>query len=113
LHGQLRYRVHPGEHETFGQAVQEKLASGVPVVAVAAGGMLDLVRDGDNGFLYLPGRLGDLRERVGRLAAQPELRRQMGAAARLSVQDRGWDRFGDLLIQHYRDVRQIHALTAA
>ena len=51
--------VHPGEHETFGQAAQEKLASGVPVVAVAAGGILDLVRERDNGYLYPPGRLGD------------------------------------------------------
>ena len=105
--------VHPREHETFGQAVQEKLASGVPVVAVAAGGMLDLVRDGENGFLYPAGRLEDLRERVGRLAAQPELRLRMGVSARRSVQDRTWDRFGDLLIQHYRDVRQLRGQSAA
>jgi hypothetical protein len=29
------------------------------------------------------------------------------------VQDRGWERFGDLLIEHYRDVRQLRGLTAA
>ena len=90
--------------------MQEKLAS---VVAVAAGGILDLVREGDNGYLYPPGGLGDLRERVGRLAAQPVLRQRMGVAARASVQDRGWDRFGDLLIQHYLPVRQLRGLTAA
>lgn len=105
--------VHPGEHETFGQAVQEKLASGVPVVAVAAGGMLDLVEDGVNGRHYAPGDLAELRSAVATLAEDPAGRRWMGAAARLSVQDRGWDHFGDLLIAHYNEVRQVPHRTAA
>lgn len=105
--------VHPGEHETFGQAVQEKLASGVPVVAVAAGGMLDLIRDGVNGRLYALGDLAALRDRVAELVADPGLRQRMGAAARESVRDRGWDRFGDQLIGHYEAVRRLRATVAA
>jgi len=105
--------VHPGEHETFGQAVQEKLASGVPVVAVAAGGMLDLVQHGVSGLHYLPGDLAGLRASVAALAADPDRRRRMGVAARESVRDRGWDRFGDLLISHYDEVRQVQSLAAA
>jgi phosphatidylinositol alpha 1,6-mannosyltransferase len=47
--------VHPGPHETFCQAAQEAMASGVPVVAVGAGGLLDLVDSSRTGWLYPPG----------------------------------------------------------
>jgi len=47
--------VRPGADETFCQTVQEALAAGVPVVAAAAGGPLDLVRNGVNGVLVAPG----------------------------------------------------------
>ena len=59
--------VHTGSHETFCQAAQEALASGVPVVAPSAGGLLDLVQPGDNGLHFAPGSAFDLRQQVVRL----------------------------------------------
>ncbi|SIO16453.1 glycosyltransferase [Agromyces cerinus] len=93
--------VHPGESETFCQTVQEAMASGVPVVATGRGGPVDLVQNSANGWLYRPGDLDDLRDRVRDLAGDGAKRRAFGERARDSVAGRGWDRLGDELIGHY------------
>ena len=95
--------VHTGAAETFCQAAQEALASGVPVVAPAAGGLLDLVDPGRTGLLFAPGDGLDLRAQVERLAADEHGRLRMARTARLSVQHRTWDVVGDQLLVHYRE----------
>ncbi len=99
--------VHPGENETFCQTVQEALASGVPVVATGRGGPVDLVQSSRTGWLYRPGDLDDLRERVLDLVGDDAKRRAFAAAARDSVAHRTWARLGDELLGHYR-----HAMSA-
>lgn len=96
--------VHPGENETFCQTVQEALASGVPVVATGRGGPLDLVQNSRTGWLYRPGDLVDLRERVLDLIGDDAKRRAFGAAARESVAHRTWAALGDELLAHYESV---------
>ncbi|OXS32186.1 glycosyltransferase family 4 protein [Streptomyces sp. XY006] len=96
--------VHTGPFETFCQTVQEAMASGLPVVAPAAGGPLDLVAHGHTGLLVPPRDADAVREAVRALAAEPALRAAFGAAGRATVEGRTWAAVGDRLIGHYTDV---------
>jgi phosphatidylinositol alpha 1,6-mannosyltransferase len=101
IYASLDVFVHSGPFETFGQTIQEAAASGLPVVAPAAGGPLDLVDDGVTGYLVAPGDAGALAAAVGSLAASPSLRAAMGEAARAKVLGRSWPALVTELIGHY------------
>ncbi|MGW6014706.1 glycosyltransferase family 4 protein [Streptomyces sp. NPDC055210] len=105
--------VHTGPFETFCQTVQEAMASGVPVVAPAAGGPLDLVAHGRTGLLVPPRDEAAVRDAVWSLAADPALRAAYGAEARRTVEGRTWAAVGDALIEHYTDVLAGRAVVAA
>lgn len=96
--------VHPGPQETFCQTVQEAQASGVPVVAPAAGGPLDLVEHLRTGLLVRPHDAEALREAVLTLESGRRRRAEYGLAGRRSVLGRTWTVVGDLLLRHYADV---------
>ncbi|MFJ7242522.1 glycosyltransferase family 4 protein [Streptomyces olivaceus] len=96
--------AHTGPFETFCQTVQEAMASGVPVVAPAAGGPLDLVAHGRTGLLVPPRDADAVRDAVWSLSADPALRAAYGAAGRAAVEQRTWAAVGDRLIGHYTDV---------
>jgi phosphatidylinositol alpha 1,6-mannosyltransferase len=96
--------VHAGTDETFCQAVQEALASGVPVVAPAVGGPLDLVQHGVNGYLWTESSQGSLKGAVEELVHFPVKRERMASRARASVEERTWPSVMDELEGHYRTV---------
>jgi len=104
IYASLDIFVHSGPHDTFGNTLQEAAASGLPVVAPAAGGPLDLVKNGVTGFLVAPGQARALADAVAVLAADPCLRAAQGAAARHAVLGRGWPARCEELIGHYRAV---------
>jgi phosphatidylinositol alpha 1,6-mannosyltransferase len=96
--------AHAGPHDTFGQTLQEASASGLPVIAPAAGGPIDLVRDGITGFLVRPNDAGALAGAVARLAGDRVLLAAQGKAGRMLVLGRTWPAMCDELIGHYSDV---------
>ncbi|MFI6574992.1 glycosyltransferase family 4 protein [Nocardiopsis sp. NPDC050513] len=104
LYASMDVFVHTGADETFCQAVQEALASGVPAVAPNSGGPVDLVLPEHNGLLYDPDSVRELRVAVGRLAHNGQARERMAAAARPSVAHRTWEAVGAQLVEHYRSV---------
>ena len=104
IYASLDVFVHAGPHDTFGNTLQEAAASGLPVVAPAAGGPLDLVDHGVTGFLVAPCDAGAITTAVTRLASDPALRAAQGQAARQRMLARTWPALGDELISHYQAV---------
>ncbi|WP_232835625.1 glycosyltransferase family 4 protein [Actinocorallia populi] len=96
--------VHTGSNETFCQALQEAQASGLPAVAPAAGGPLDLVQAGVNGLLFPPSDGAALRAAVTALVTDEPARARMGEAALRSVRSRTWEAVCDQLLTHYSEV---------
>jgi glycosyltransferase involved in cell wall biosynthesis len=94
--------VFPSDTETFGQVLQEAMASGLPVVAARAGGAIDLVRDGMTGALFQPGNATELRAQIFRLVNAPAQRATMGSAGRAAAEQRSWGRVMDELLGHYQ-----------
>lgn len=106
--------VHPGTSETFCQTVQEAQASGVPVVAAAAGGPLDLVDHGRTGLLFDPLEPHSLWRTVVAAVRDPGLREELTAAACEEVRHRTWQHVvQELVEQHYRPVLDRRPLAIA
>ncbi|HMR48369.1 MAG TPA: glycosyltransferase family 1 protein [Arachnia sp.] len=94
--------VHPGDLETFCQAIQEAKASGLPVIAPRRGGPIDLVDHSRTGWLYEPRDLAGLRRFTVDLIGDDAKRAAFASAARRSVEGRTWDTVAGELVQHYR-----------
>jgi glycosyltransferase involved in cell wall biosynthesis/predicted metal-dependent phosphoesterase TrpH len=75
--------------DTFGQVILEAQASGLPVVAVDAGGPSSLIHDGENGRLCPPDQAA-LADAVLELAASPALRRRVARRALDAARARTW-----------------------
>lgn len=105
--------VHTGTRETFGQTLQEAAASGVPVVAPARGGPLDIVEHGSTGLLFDPDLPGSLHGQVDGLVGDPQRRRELAEAGREAVRGRSWETLTAQLVAHYDRARASRALGAA
>lgn len=75
----------PSETESFGLAAAEAMACEAPVVATAAGGLAEVVADGETGFLAEVGDVEAMSAYVRRLLDDPDLRARMGRAGRARV----------------------------
>ena len=75
----------PSWREGLPTAILEAMAFGLPVVTTPVGGIADVVRDGETGFLVQPGDPDGLAEVLARLIADPERARAVGARARAEV----------------------------
>jgi glycosyltransferase involved in cell wall biosynthesis/predicted metal-dependent phosphoesterase TrpH len=94
----------PSTTDTFGQVILEACASGLPVVAAAAGGALELVRDGRNGLLVPANDPSALTRALSDLVSGAELRNALREGALAFATERSWSRADAELLAGYHTV---------
>ena len=77
----------PSYKEGLPLCVLEAMASGLPVICSDAGGLGDLVRDGENGLVLAAGDVETMAHHIAALIRDPSLRQQMGQRNARKVQD--------------------------
>jgi glycosyltransferase involved in cell wall biosynthesis len=103
--------VLPSANEGTPVTAIEALAAGKPVVATRVGGIPDVVRDGEDGFLVAPGDVEALADRLAELATDDALRERMGEAARARVRERySVERLVDDVDRLYRSLLEAEGL---
>jgi phosphatidylinositol alpha-1,6-mannosyltransferase len=71
--------------EGFGIVYVEAAAFGVPSIAYACGGAMDIIHDGIDGYLITPDDIGELARRIAALAKDPRRITELGQAAYASA----------------------------
>jgi len=91
--------VFPSETDTYGNAVQEAMASGVPCVVMSRGGPASIVTDSVTGRVCRTTE--EMAAAVAELAQRPEIRRRLGEAARRAAEKRTWETVGEIVWSAY------------
>lgn len=81
----------PSTTETFGNVVLEAMASGLPVVAAAAGGPKGIVTRSEAGFVVAPKNEEAFYEKVSEMIDNPDLYETFSKKATQYAQDQSWD----------------------
>jgi glycosyltransferase involved in cell wall biosynthesis len=97
--------LHPALREGLGVAVLEAMSAGVPVVASAVGGIVDLIEDHVDGRLVIPGAEDAWYDAARELLTDPKRRDILTNAARRRVESRFTiDEMTDRYVKLYREV---------
>ena len=97
--------VSPTYAEGFSNTVLEAMAAGLPIVSTTAVGVVDCLRDDDNGLLVEPGDVPALRAALERLTGDAALRGRLRATALDEVRATyAWPRVAALIEAEYARV---------
>ena len=105
--------VFPSLYEGFGMVFLEAMASGLAVIATPTGGVVDVIRHGENGYVVGIGDPESLASAITHLWTSPKERRRLGAAAREAASVLTWDRSAALQLTGYRQLAQRNRLRLA
>ncbi len=92
-----RFLAFTPHEEEFGLAALEAMAAAKPVIATPEGGVPQLVRDGETGFLAVSAE--HFRQASEQLLASDTLCRQLGREGRRQARAYSWDRFANRVME--------------
>lgn len=96
--------VLPSLSEGFPLVILEAMASGLPIVATKVGGLPEIIKEGDNGFLVEPKDSIEIAEKVLLLLQGKELRQRIAKNNRQRAKDYTWAKVVDSVEQVYQKV---------
>ncbi len=96
--------------ETFCQVAQEAMASQLPTIGFRAGGVQDVVLDGETGVLCDPTSPTEWLAAIAQLSSDTTLRRQLGRRAREVAEGRTWHAVFDRLLGEYQEITERYHL---
>jgi glycosyltransferase involved in cell wall biosynthesis len=97
--------VLPSLSEGFGIVALEAMAMGLPIVATKVGGLLEIIKDGENGFLVEPRNPVEIAEKCALLLTNDDLRTSISRNNREKAKDYSWEKVIERLENVY-----LHAL---
>lgn len=93
--------LNPSVTEAFGNVTLESMACGLPVVAAAATGATNIIRDGETGVLVEPGDVEGFANALEAYVRDPELRHSHGEAGLAYAQTQDWDEINGAVLKAY------------
>jgi glycosyltransferase involved in cell wall biosynthesis len=100
------FRGHVAISELLGLTLIEAMACGTPVICTRVGGLPEVVRDGETGYIVEPGDVDGLRHRLEELLANPRRAREMGRNGRELVMEQfTWERCAQRCLAAYEELK--------
>ena len=100
--------VFPSFTDTYGNVINEAMASGVPCVVTKGGGPKYLIEDGKTGITARDE--DDFIHSVAAIMRDPKRHAEMRIAARRLAESNSWDRVFERLYEQYRETADLHPL---
>jgi len=104
--------VLPSLSEGFPVVILEAMASGLPIVATKVGGLPEIIKDGENGFLVEPKNPKEIAEKVLLLLEDDELRERISRSFKEKVKNYSWESVVKRLEEVYQRCILKHAQTS-
>lgn len=98
--------VLPSLSEGFPLVIVEAMASGLPVIATNVGGLPEIVKENENGFLIQSKNSNQIAQKIIFLLQNKELRKQMSENSKRIALEYDWDRIAGIIYERIEDIME-------